>query len=76
MSDPVCKGLPMTQPAMGNFTTEAGVFTVAPFQRENRPFHIKTLGIQRGGLSTDCYEGFLPSYSTLKSRLYLDRCAS
>jgi hypothetical protein len=63
----------MTQPAMGTFTTEAGVFTVAPFQDENRPFHIKMLGIEPGGFSTACYEGFLPSYAMWKSRLYLDR---
>ena len=63
----------MTQPAMGNFTTEAGVYTVAPFQHENPPFDIRMLGIKRGGISTACYEGFLPSYSMQRSRLYLDR---
>lgn len=58
---------------MGIFTTEVGVYTVAPFQDWNRPFDIKMLGIKPGGMSTACYEGFLPSYSMWRSRLYLDR---
>ncbi len=61
----------MTQPAMGNFTTDAGVFTVAPFQDENRPFDLAMLGIKASGMSTACYEGWLPSYAMWSGRLYL-----
>ena len=56
---------------MGNFTTEAGVFTVAPFQNSKRPFNIKMLGIEATGISTACYEGWLPSYAMWAGRLYL-----
>ena len=68
---PPCSFENMTMPAMGNFTTEAGVFTVAPFQDDNRPFDIAMLGLKSEGVSTDCYEGWLPSYAMWKGRLYL-----